>query len=577
LNAEPAIETSGLGRRFRGRSVLGDIDLLAGRGEIVCIVGPDGAGKTTLLQLLAAILDPSEGRCTVLGYDSVRQADEITSRIGYMAQGFTLYERLTVAENIRFAARIRDVPPTALANRQARLLEMAGLTAFVDRREGQLSGGMRKKLALCTNLIHEPPVLLLDEPGLGVDPISRRELWRMLRSFRDAGTAIVLTTSYMDEAERCDRVVFLDQGRIIATDTPQALRDRYAGAVFRVTSSDLDAVESLLRGHGDVIGVDRRPVDVRFVLKPTRSITTDLRATIERAGALTAEPPTLGDAFVILGANDARERQSAAVVPPGGSWLAPQGSAIATDRLTRRFGSFLAVDRVSLDVQSGEVLGVLGANGAGKTTLIRMLCGLLAPSDGTARVAGVDVARHPRRLRRHIGYMSQRFSLYPDLTVRENLHFFARAYGLDRKTAAAAIKWAVTVVALDEAEDHLVSNLSGAVRQRLALSCSILHRPSVLFLDEPSSGVDPRSRMRFWRLIESLAGIGCAVIVSTHYMDEARYCGRLALMHEGRIVALGDPSGLRAAITDDPGARMDDVFAAYIERERSSAPQGAAA
>lgn len=574
MDTEPTIETSGLGRRFRGRLVISGIDLLAHRGEIVGVVGPDGAGKTTLLQLLAAILDPSEGRSSVLGYDSVRQADEITSRIGYMAQGFTLYERLTVAENIRFAARVRDVPHASFSQRRARLLEMAGLAPFMDRREGQLSGGMRKKLALCTNLIHEPPVLLLDEPGLGVDPISRRELWHILQSSRDGGTTIIVTTSYMDEAERCDRVVFLDDGRVIAVGTPQELLDRCAGFVFRVASGDFDAIEGLLRNQEIVLGLERRPSDIRFVVDPSQGMSAELRAVVESRGKLDGDEPTFGDVFIVLSSVN-RKRSAAAstpvVRPSGGRWSSSDGPMIITDQLTRRFGRFTAVDGVSVEVQSGEILGLLGANGAGKTTLIRMLCGLLPPTEGAAHVAGIDVGREPRRLRQHIGYMSQRFSLYPDLTVRENLEFFGRAYGLSRRTAVEAIGWAMTIVGLAEAESHLVSDLSGAVRQRLALSCSILHRPSVLFLDEPSSGVDPQSRMRFWRLIHTLAEVGCTIVVSTHYMDEASYCRRLALMHQGHLIALGELSALRAAITEDTSASMEDVFAAYIERERDLA------
>lgn len=575
MEDRPVIEAVQLGKRYRSHPAVADISLAVGLGEIVGLVGPDGAGKTTMLQLLAAILDPSEGHCAVLGFDTVRRAHEVTARIGYMAQGFTLYDRLTVEENIRFAAHIRDVPAAAFEQRQERLLAMAGLAPFKQRREGQLSGGMRKKLALCTNLVHEPPVLLLDEPGLGVDPISRRELWRILESFRDNGTTIVVTTSYMDEAERCDRVMFVDHGRDIAFGTPPELRGRGAGAVFRLASTNPEAFEKLARGDRGILDIEHRAAGIRFVVDPSVGLSPELRTEIERIGELVEAEPTLDDVFILLGKDTTSvDAASAVSVRPIGrhSWSSTEGPTIVMRDVTRRFGRFVAVDRLSLDVQPGEILGLLGANGAGKTTLIRMMCGLLPPSEGVIRVAGVDVTLEPRLLRQRIGYMSQRFSLYPDLTVSENLHFFARAYGLNRETMAAAIDWAMAAAGLHGLDDNIVRDLSGALRQRLALSCAILHRPAALLLDEPSSGVDPLSRARFWSLIRGLADAGSTVVVSTHYMEEASYCRMLALMHEGRIIALGGASELRAAITVDPDVTMEDVFAAYIERERGRAP-----
>jgi len=565
----PVIEAMEVGKRYRDHRAISGLSLTIDQGEIVGLVGPDGSGKTTTLQLFAAILDPSEGRCAVLGYDTVRQAKEVTSRIGYMAQGFTLYERLTVEENIRFAARVRDVPAATFARRQDRLLAMAGLGRFKQRREGHLSGGMRKKLALCTNLIHEPPLLLLDEPGLGVDPISRRELWEILKQFRDSGKTVVVTTSYMDEADRCDRVLFLNVGQPIVLATPAELRDQCRQAVYRVVRGDLGAIERLLRGDGCVFGIRRSVSDIRFVVDPAAGLAPELRSAIEEIGELLEAAPTVEDAFIVL----TKQGRSGEVTPVTSIPLrrrptAFAGPAITLRDVTRRFDGFAAVDGVSLEVRPGEIVGLLGANGAGKTTLIRMMCGLLPPSDGDIRVAGTDVARQPRRLRRHIGYMSQRFSLYPDLTVSENLGFFARAYELDRKSAALATEWASAVAGLQGLGDRIVANLSGAVRQRLAVACSILHQPDILFLDEPSSGVDPLSRARFWDLIRALAEAGSTIIASTHYMDEAAYCHRLVLMDEGRIVASGDRAALGAAITDDPDAAMDDIFAAYIERAR---------
>lgn len=573
----PVIEAVEVGKRFRGQRAVAGLSLTVGQGEIVGLVGPDGAGKTTTLQLLAAILDPSEGRCAVLGYDTVRQAREVTSRIGYMAQGFTLYERLTVEENIRFAARVRDVPAAALARRQDRLLSMAGLGRFRQRREGHLSGGMRKKLALCTNLIHEPPLLLLDEPGLGVDPISRRELWEILKQFRDSGKTVAATTSYMDEADRCDRVLLLDGGQPVGLATPAEIRDQCRRGVYRVVRGDLAAIERLLRDDGRIFGIRRSVSDIRFVVNPAVGLPPGLGSAIEQIGEMVEAAPTVEDAFIIL-TNRGRSMEATRVasMPARRRLASIEGPAITIRGLTRRFDGFVAVDDLSLEVEPGEIVGLLGANGAGKTTLIRMMCGLLPPTDGDIRVAGIDVTREPRRLRRHIGYMSQRFSLYPDLTVSENLGFFARAYELDRKSAASAIEWATAVAGLKGLGDHIVADLSAAVRQRLAVACSILHQPNVLFLDEPSSGVDPLSRARFWDLIRALADAGSTVVVSTHYMDEAAYCHRLLLMDEGRIIASGDRTSLGAGITDDPDATMDDIFATYVERvrnDRAPAPE----
>ncbi|SMF27741.1 ABC-2 type transport system ATP-binding protein [Tistlia consotensis] len=575
---EYVIQAEAAGRRFGDSWAVREVDLRVGPGEIVGFVGPDGAGKTTLLQMLAAILDPSAGRCRVLGFDTVRQASKITARIGYMPQGFTLYERLTVVENLAFAARVRAVPASQFPERRRRLLEMAGLLPFLDRAEGALSGGMRKKLALCTNLVHEPPLLLLDEPGLGVDPLSRRELWRMLEDFRRSGATIVFATSYMDEAERCDRLAFLDRGRIVAQGTPGELCARAEGAIFRLQPAMPAGVEDALTDAPEVLGVQWRPTEVRVAVDPRAGLSQSLRRRLERLGPVEASPPSMEDVFVVLRQADDVEAPTLVSEPAGSSRLAPRhrpAVGIETRSLTRRFGGFLAVDDVSLRVNAGEIFALLGANGAGKTTLIRLLCGLLPASSGSARVADVEVGPGAGRLRRRIGYMSQRFSLYPDLTVGENLDFFASAYELPRREARDAIAWAVATTGLAGTERRIVARLSGAQRQRLALACSLLHRPAVLFLDEPTSGVDPLARFRFWRLVGRLSASGTTVVVTTHYLEEAAYCHRLGLMHEGRLIAAGDLPSLRAALPGRPPATVEELFLAYIERARTGV--GAAA
>jgi ABC-2 type transport system ATP-binding protein len=558
--AAEVIVAESLGRRFGGRAVVEDVSFNLGAGEVFGVVGPDDTGKTTLLEMLAAILRPSTGTCHVLGEDARRHPDRVQARVGYMSQGFSLYDRLTVAENIAFAAAIRDVPKNAYAARKAQLLRMAGLERFQDRREGQLSGGMRKKLALCANLIHEPPLLILDEPSLGVDPLSRRELWRILEAARKEGRSIVFATSYMDEADACDQVLLLREGRPLALGPPSKLKEAARGRVYEVRTPDAWAAEQRLGQAPEVLSFQKRSAQAfRVQLRDVR------RPVIAEAEILPAEP-TMEDAFTVASS----EGVGAPASDTPARRPAPTGVLIHADHVARRFGDFVAVDDVTLDVNSGEVLGLLGPNGAGKTTLIRILCGLLAPSAGLATVAGLDVARQGEAVRSHIGYVSQRFSLFGDLTAGENLRFFARAYGVGRGELKARIAWAADRAGLLDEGGGLVRSLSSAVRQRLALACAIVHRPKVLFLDEPTSGVDPLARFRFWRLISSLAAEGVAVIVSTHYLEEATYCDRLGLMMDGRMIALGALEALKSEL-GLAEARVEDVFLAFIGRERERA------
>jgi ABC-2 type transport system ATP-binding protein len=574
----PVVVARDLGRRFGSAVALAEVTFEVVPGEIFGVVGADGSGKTTLLQMLAAILDATSGSCQVLGFDSVREAAAVTARIGYMSQGFTLYERLTVDENIAFAAAVRSVAPDVLQARRERLLRMAGLERFTDRRAGHLSGGMKKKLALCTNLIHEPRVLLLDEPSLGVDPLSRRELWTLLEDFRRNGAAIVVATSYMDEADRCDRLVFLHEGRTLALGTPRELKERVAGMVFEVETTDPARVEQQFAGNAAVRGFARFPGKVRFQLdKAAIGASAVPVATVPGARAVA---PQLEDIFTAV-APAGSERTSGApdrsLVTPlsqAGSEPAPAGeraTTVSALRVTCRFGEFTAVNDVSLELRAGEVFGFLGPNGAGKTTLIRILCGLQKFQSGDVQVGGVDVRRDARSLRRRIGYMSQRFSLYPDLTVAENLEFFSGVYELRGGARAAALDWAVQTADLHGLQDRRVSGISGALRQRLALACSVMHRPRVLFLDEPTSGVDPISRHRFWRLVHDLAAGGITAFVTTHYLEEAAYCHRLGLMFQGRLIGLGSLAELRAREGLPEASSVEDLFLHGIERARAAA------
>ena len=554
--ADAVVETSGLVRRYGGRAVLDGIDLRVAAGESFGIVGPDGAGKTTLLQILAAILRPSSGECRVLGEDVRAHPERVQARIGYMSQGFSLYDRLTVAENIAFGASIRDVPRGQFENRKRELLAMAGLERFEGRREGALSGGMRKKLALCVNLIHQPPLLILDEPSLGVDPLSRRELWTMLDRSRSEGRTLVFATSYMDEADASDRVLLLRDGKPLALGSPAELRELARGRVYRLTTAEPRALEQRLAAAPHVVSfqkVSTRDYRVQCA-EPARLPDLD-------AEARPAEP-TMEDVFTVVSADGPTETtvQQPATPRQGGDEV-----LVSANHVTRRFGDFVAVDDATLQIRAGEVLGLLGPNGAGKTTLIRILCGLLPPSGGQASVAGFDVARSSDQVRSRIGYVSQKFSLFFDLTPRENLQFFARAYAVPRREMDERIAWASARAGLPEELTGLVGDLSSAVRQRLALACAIVHRPRVLFLDEPTSGVDPLSRFRFWRLISALAAEGVAVIVSTHYLEEATYCDTLTMMSDGRIIAMGTLDALKSELGLEE-ARVQDVFLASIAR-----------
>jgi len=486
LSGDTAIAVCALTRRFGKRTALDGVTLQIAKGELFGIVGADGAGKTTLLQSMCAILDPSAGTLAVSGLDSVRDAKRIHRLLGYVAQAYSLYGDLTVAENLEFFAAIREVPRDAFAARREELLRFSGLEPFLERRAKALSGGMQKKLAVACSLVHEPQILVLDEPTLGVDPVSRRELWRMLREFHGRGRTIVVATSYMDEAQASDRVALLANGRVIACESPAALGSDLEEAVKRLLAPDAPP-------HAVAAG------------------------TVSRKG----------------------------------------GEAIRIEALSRRFGDFTAVDGVSFNVERGEILGLLGPNGSGKSTIIKMLCGILPPSGGGMQVAGIDVAVHPESAKGRIGYMSQRFSLYPDLTADENIEFFGLVYGLAPATLGERRDWVVHLAGLTGHERRLVRSLSGALRQRLALGCALLHRPEVLFLDEPTSGVDPVSREAFWRLIREVADGGTAVLVTTHYMREAENCDRVAFLNAGRLLALDAPAALRKRHGD---ASLEDVF-----------------
>ncbi|MEE4608704.1 MAG: ATP-binding cassette domain-containing protein [Desulfobacteraceae bacterium] len=546
---QTAVYARGLIRRFGDLTALDRLDLTVAYGEIFGLVGPDGAGKTTALRILAGIMSPDDGQVRVAGVDVAADATAVRDHLAYMSQRFGLYPDLTVAENIDFYADLYGMSRRQRREPVAELLALSGMTPFRRRLAGDLSGGMKQKLQLVCALIHTPRVLLLDEPTNGVDPVSRREFWSILYRLLDQQVAIVVTTAYLDEAERCTRIGMIDAGRIMAAGTAAEIRGHMRGRILAVRSDRARRVQHALQEAGEWGRVDLFGDRVHLVVDDLETAATRVAARLKEAGIDVDPPreaaPSLEDVFVsILGRHAAAEGpQAAAVFTP--SQGEPQETAVSVSDLTRRFKRFTAVDRISFQVAGGEVFGFLGPNGAGKSTTIRMLCGLLRPSEGRATVAGFDVANQAEALKHHIGYMSQKFSLYEDLTVTENIDFYGGIYGLEGRRLARRRDWALATAGLADRRHSLTRILGGGLKQRLALACAVLHQPPILFLDEPTSGVDPLSRRRFWALIYAMAEGGVTVFVTTHYMQEAEYCDRVAMIYRGRLIALGTPAQLK--------------------------------
>ncbi len=478
-----AIEVNGISKRYGRVQALHDVSLTVGKGEVFGIIGPDGAGKTTLYRILSTLLLPDSGNALVDGYDTIRQMGEIRKRVGYMPGRFSLYQDLTVEENLKFFATLFGT--TVEEGYDSIRAIYSQIERFRNRRAGALSGGMKQKLALSCALVHSPSVLFLDEPTTGVDPVSRKELWEMLLMLKERGITIVASTPYLDEVRCCERVAFLDQGKIRGIDSPEIILDRFA-EIFN--------------------------------------------------------PPGLA-------------RQNEAKVE--------DENVIEVSHLVKAFGTFHAVDDISFTVKRGEIFGFLGANGAGKTTAMHMLTGLSQPTSGTGRVCGYDIRTEYEQIKRHIGYMSQRFSLYEDLTVAENIRLFAGIYGMDDSTIRTKTDELLHRLQFEAHKDDLVSSLPLGWKQKLAFSVSIFHEPGVVFLDEPTGGVDPSTRRQFWELIYDAARRGITVFVTTHYMDEADYCDRISIMVDGKISALGTPDELKKRFSQPD---MDHVFT-YLARQ----------
>ncbi len=549
----PAIEASGLQKKYDNVLAVSGLDLHIERGEMFGLVGADGAGKSTTIRMLCTLVLPSAGEARILGMDIVKQAGNIKEKIGYVAERFNLYPTLTVEENLSFFTRLRNLPREVSEKRMKELLQFCRLEPFRKRQAQHLSGGMQKKLALACSLIHEPEVVFLDEPTTGVDPVSRRDFWRIIADFLTRGITVLVSTPYLDEAERFHRIAFMHKGQIIACDTPQNLKAQLAGELLEIRTRQINqAVTVLARASfvqtaqvfGDTVHVmvdraEERRAEINRLLKEHSISVIDLRRI--SAG--------LEDVFVtqLTGLEDKQKSRTAAensvatVLKKDGQYE----TTIEVTDLSKKFGDFTAVDRVSFNIARGEIFGLLGPNGSGKTTTIRMITGLLKSTEGKAFVLGGDMSLMADIVQSRIGYMSQKFSLFNDLTVEENITFYGNLYSLPAESLKERKAWVLKMAGLSGKEKTLAGELAGGWKQRLALGCAIIHSPEVVFLDEPTAGVDPLSRRAFWELIQELSTRGTTIFITTHYMDEAEHCHRLGLMYQGKLIALGSPHQLK--------------------------------
>jgi drug efflux transport system ATP-binding protein len=546
---QPAIRIENLRKNYGSIEAVRGISMKVAEGEIFGMIGPDGAGKTTTFQILAGVMEATAGRAQVFG----KPARESRAQTGYLTQSFSLYPDLSVEENIRYIGDLRSVPRDEIVKRGRRYLQMFDMDRFRDRLAGQLSGGMKQKLALACALVPQPRVLLLDEPTTGVDPVSRREFWDALAHLAAEGLTILVATPYLDEAERCHRVALTHEGRLQRVGTPDELRQSLHAKRLELTTSKLHETEKLI---SEIAGPDEEILDVQrfgdrldlLVREPDKAkrlLEARLSETQVPFDEIRTDEPTLENTFVAT-LRSLGQQPHVMPFPQRHDYTRLRGKvAIGANNLVKQFGSFTAVKNISLEIRYGEVYGLLGANGAGKTTTIKMLCGLLAPTHGAMQLAGERGSLRSESVRRRIGYMSQKFSLYNDLSIEENLDFFAGVYGVPAEERKQKQRWVLSFSGLEGREGQLTGSLPGGWKQRVAFGAAIMHEPSVLFLDEPTSGVDPLARRAFWTMINQLADAGSAILVTTHYLEESEQCNRLGLMVSGELVVKGTPGEIK--------------------------------
>ncbi len=550
-----ALQIRGLHKHYGRVAAVRGVDFAVHKGEIFGLIGPDGAGKTTTFHILGGVMEATAGEVKVLG----QPARDARLKIGYLTQQFSLYLDLSIDENMRYVAGLREVPELLFQARRDQYLRLMSLDHFGDRLAGQLSGGMKQKLALCCALVSQPEVLLLDEPTTGVDPVSRREFWDVLAALAAEGVTIVVATPYLDEAERCNRIALMYEGEIQQIGTPTEIKQGLGLHRLEVYTSTLAAAEQVLVQADQIADVqtfgDRLDVLVEDLETGESQIRQQLTQHHLQWSAIAAADPTLENVFV------ARLRQSGSAPQffefprsRGGHRSPNDNLAIYAKNLNRVFGSFQAVKNVNVEIRYGEIFGLLGANGAGKTTTIKMLCGLLPASSGDISLGGERGNLRSSELRRRIGYMSQKFTLYDDLTILQNLEFYSGVYGIPRKLRQEKIDWVIETCGLEGQEKMITGQLPGGWKQRVAFGASVMHEPEILFLDEPTSGVDPLARRQFWRLINDFARNGTAILVTTHYLEEAEQCNRMSFMVAGETVLEGSPSQIKAA---QPGQLLE--------------------
>lgn len=598
-----AVAVQGVHKQFldkeSGRTIIAlrDINMSIPSGTISAFVGPDGAGKTTLLRLMAGLLRADKGSIEVLGVDARRDPQQIQDRISYMPQRFGLYEDLSVQENLDLYADLHGVEAEARVERYKRLMEMTGLAKFTARPAGKLSGGMKQKLGLACTLVRSPELLLLDEPTVGVDPLSRVELWEIVEQLRkDEQLTVIISTAYLDEAERCAQVYVMHEGEVLAQGTPAALSDHARGRCFMAFSESKQPTRvlqsTLLDAASLVVDAVPQGGDVRFILNEEARLDSEELKTILKEARIEEVQPRLEDGFMVLmRAKLQQEKSDVQAALTAAASLAKKSDTQDADSrsdpaevmievrdLVRKFDDFIAVNSTSFAVTRGEIFGLLGPNGAGKTTTFRMLCGLLPATSGFLQVAGVNLRTARADARRRIGYVSQKFSLYGNLSVQENLEFFGGAYGLRGKRLRERMNTVKEQFELHGLERTPSGHLPGGFKQRLAMAVGLLHEPDILFLDEPTSGTDPLARREFWRRITALAKTGVTIIITTHFLDEAEYCDRIVIQDAGELKALGTPREVwvQAGHSAKSPLNMEKAFIDIVNQARQKTQESAA-
>lgn len=566
---ESAIHITHLQKTFPGmeKPALDGITAHLNKGMITGLVGPDGAGKTTLIRLMAGLLQPTEGEISVLGLDTVRDAEKLHDILGYMPQKFGLYEDLTVMENLNLYAALHGLEGETKERMFQRMLDFTALSPFTDRLAGNLSGGMKQKLGLACSLLSRPKVLLLDEPSVGVDPLSRRELWKMVQELVAEGLCVVWSTAYLDEADKCHQVLLLNEGKLLFNGPPQDLTDRMQGRVY-LWEPPLHELRNrlthLLTQPGVIDGVIQGR-KIRIVCSASFSPLT-------RNPEWKVTTPRFEDGFVdMLGGGPSKESPLVHNMRLKKDGKTPP---IQAESLTKKFGNFTAANAVSFSIKRGEIFGLLGPNGAGKSTIFKMLCGLLQPTSGKALVSGFDLKTASSQARSRIGYMAQKFSLYGDLSVQENMDFFSGVYGLEGSLREERIHLMTSIFELHPYLNSNAGLLPLGFKQRLALACAVMHEPDVLFLDEPTSGVDPITRREFWNHINGMVERGVTIMVTTHFMDEAEYCDRIALIYGGINIASGTPDDLKRQVKRKGllNPTLEDAFIELIQQSDGETP-----